>query len=29
MSEDLIVVGGFASLLLWTFVILPLVFFHG
>jgi hypothetical protein len=29
MTEDIIVVAGLAGLFLWTYVFLPLVFFHG
>jgi hypothetical protein len=29
MIEDIIVVGGFVGLFLWTYVFLPLVFFSG
>jgi hypothetical protein len=28
MTEDAIVIGGLAGLFLWTYVFLPLVFFH-
>ena len=29
MSQDIIVVVGLAGLLLWTYVALPVIFFHG
>ena len=29
MSQDIIVVVGLAGLLLWTYVVLPVIFFHG
>jgi hypothetical protein len=29
MSEDVIVLSGLAGLLCWTYIILPLVFYHG
>jgi len=29
MIEDIIVLGGLAVLFGWTYIILPLVFFHG
>jgi hypothetical protein len=29
MSEDIIVISGLAGLFVWTYVFLPLVFFHG
>ncbi len=29
MSEDIIVLGGLASVFCWTFIILPLVFYLG
>ena len=28
-TEDVIVIAGLAGLFLWTYVFLPLVFFHG
>ncbi len=28
MTEDVTVLGGLASVLVWTYVVLPLVFFH-
>jgi hypothetical protein len=28
MSEDIVVIGGLAGVFLWTYVFLPLVFFH-
>jgi len=28
MTENIVVIGGLAGLLLWTYVFLPLVFFH-
>jgi len=29
MTEDIIVISGLAVLVAWTYVFLPLVFFHG
>lgn len=29
MTEDIIVTSGLAVFFLWTYVFLPLVFFHG
>jgi hypothetical protein len=28
MSEDIIVLGGLAAVFCWTYIILPLVFYH-
>jgi hypothetical protein len=28
-TEDIVVIAGLAGLFLWTYVVLPLVFFHG
>jgi hypothetical protein len=27
-KEDIVVLGGLACLVLWTYIVLPLVFFH-
>ncbi|SHJ78577.1 hypothetical protein SAMN05444159_1485 [Bradyrhizobium lablabi] len=28
MSEDIIVLGGLAGVFCWTYIVLPLVFYH-
>jgi hypothetical protein len=28
MSEDILVLGGLAGLFVWTYIFLPLVYFH-